>query len=55
MQTEDVHTRLYKSKDSMTMISEFLPVNFLMELNLINQTFYNEVVPYVMKNRELFC
>lgn len=46
--------KLTNSQDAMAQITSFLPMNYLLHLNLVNRKFYNESVPRIMNSRFLY-
>ena len=49
----DAAQRLLKSTNSMDTISQYLSYSQLLEWQLINQNFYDKLVPEITRNRNL--
>jgi len=47
-------SKILRSTNSMEVISKYLPITTLQTYNLINQHFYDKLVPEIMRNRNLY-
>ena len=50
----DIIKQVLKSRGVMQVLSEFIPRPRLLEFNFLNKQFYNEIIPHIMENRQMY-